>query len=214
MSAKQRRPLPLLRVHKPPEVRPESLRRRTAPTREDRAGGHRSTRNPLPRRTDDQRPFARANAEAETRCPEFEQRLASISAEITRAEQALERYYEAFEPGAQNTPPTPHRRATRQRPRRDPPHLPASHTPGLRNVRKSGRNQTLRKPSAARRGPSRGSVMSAPLGPPFGSRSEGGPLGWREPVTLRANEVGVKLRRRQFPVSSLSLSSRQPCALG
>jgi hypothetical protein len=34
--------------------------------------------------------FAKANAEAETRRPEFEQRLASISAEITRAEQALE----------------------------------------------------------------------------------------------------------------------------
>jgi site-specific DNA recombinase len=43
--------------------------------------------------------FARANAEAEKRRPEFEQRLASISAEITRAEQALERYYEAFEQG-------------------------------------------------------------------------------------------------------------------
>gem|GEM_PF-2785962 len=43
--------------------------------------------------------LARANAEAETRRPEFEQRLASISAEITRAEQALERYYEAFEQG-------------------------------------------------------------------------------------------------------------------
>jgi site-specific DNA recombinase len=33
------------------------------------------------------------------RRPEFEQRLASIGAEITRAEQALERYYEAFEQG-------------------------------------------------------------------------------------------------------------------
>lgn len=43
--------------------------------------------------------FAMANVDAETRRPEFEQRLASIAAEITRAEQALERYYEAFEQG-------------------------------------------------------------------------------------------------------------------
>jgi exonuclease VII small subunit len=42
---------------------------------------------------------ASANAEAEKRRPEFEQRLASIGAEITRAEQGLERYYEAFEQG-------------------------------------------------------------------------------------------------------------------
>ncbi|HZO77013.1 MAG TPA: recombinase family protein [Solirubrobacteraceae bacterium] len=40
-----------------------------------------------------------ANAETEKRRPEFEQRLASIGAEIARAEQALERYYEAFEQG-------------------------------------------------------------------------------------------------------------------
>jgi len=43
--------------------------------------------------------LAQAQAEAERRRPEFEQRLASIAAEITRAEQALERYYEAFEQG-------------------------------------------------------------------------------------------------------------------
>jgi hypothetical protein len=42
---------------------------------------------------------AKANAEAEKRRPDFEQRLASIGAEITRAERALERYYEAFEQG-------------------------------------------------------------------------------------------------------------------
>ena len=42
---------------------------------------------------------ASANAETERRRPEFEQRLASIGAEIARAEQALERYYEAFEQG-------------------------------------------------------------------------------------------------------------------
>jgi exonuclease VII small subunit len=43
--------------------------------------------------------LAKATAEAEKRRPEFEQRLASIGAEITRAEQALDRYYEAFEQG-------------------------------------------------------------------------------------------------------------------
>jgi site-specific DNA recombinase len=43
--------------------------------------------------------IADANAETEKRRPEFEQRLASVGAEITRAEQALERYYEAFEQG-------------------------------------------------------------------------------------------------------------------
>jgi site-specific DNA recombinase len=43
--------------------------------------------------------LANATAEADRRRPEFEQRLASINAEITRAEQALERYYEAFERG-------------------------------------------------------------------------------------------------------------------
>jgi len=43
--------------------------------------------------------LATATAEAEKRRPELEQRLASIAAEITRAEQALERYYEAFEQG-------------------------------------------------------------------------------------------------------------------
>jgi site-specific DNA recombinase len=40
-----------------------------------------------------------ANAETEKQRPEFEQQLASIGAEIARAEQALERYYEAFEQG-------------------------------------------------------------------------------------------------------------------
>jgi site-specific DNA recombinase len=40
-----------------------------------------------------------ASAETEKRRPEFEQRLASIAAEVVRAEQALERYYEAFEQG-------------------------------------------------------------------------------------------------------------------
>jgi site-specific DNA recombinase len=43
--------------------------------------------------------LAKATADAEERRPEFEQRLASISAEIARAGQALERYYEAFEQG-------------------------------------------------------------------------------------------------------------------
>ena len=43
--------------------------------------------------------LTRANADAERRRPEFERRLVSITAEITRAEQALERYYEAFEQG-------------------------------------------------------------------------------------------------------------------
>jgi site-specific DNA recombinase len=43
--------------------------------------------------------FAMANADAEKRRPEFEQRLASIRAETTRAEQSLKRYYEAFEQG-------------------------------------------------------------------------------------------------------------------
>ena len=43
--------------------------------------------------------LTKATAEAETRRPELAQRLASIGAEITRAEQALERYYEAFERG-------------------------------------------------------------------------------------------------------------------
>jgi site-specific DNA recombinase len=42
---------------------------------------------------------ARAQAEAERNRPEIEQRLGSIRAEITRAERALERYYEAFEQG-------------------------------------------------------------------------------------------------------------------
>ncbi|MGH9248762.1 MAG: hypothetical protein ACRD0W_04490, partial [Acidimicrobiales bacterium] len=37
--------------------------------------------------------------EAERARPEIEQRLASIGAEIARPEQALERYYEAFELG-------------------------------------------------------------------------------------------------------------------
>ena len=41
--------------------------------------------------------LAKATAEAAKRRPESEHRLASIAAEITRAEQALERYYEAFE---------------------------------------------------------------------------------------------------------------------
>jgi exonuclease VII small subunit len=44
--------------------------------------------------------ITKANEEAERRRPEFEQRFASIGAEITRAEQALERYYEAFEQGS------------------------------------------------------------------------------------------------------------------
>jgi site-specific DNA recombinase len=43
--------------------------------------------------------LATAQAAAEQRRPELEQRLASIGAEITRTEQALERYYEAFERG-------------------------------------------------------------------------------------------------------------------
>ena len=43
--------------------------------------------------------LARANADAEKLRPESEQRLASIGAEITRAEHALDRYYDAFEQG-------------------------------------------------------------------------------------------------------------------
>ena len=43
--------------------------------------------------------LAKAQADAAQRRPELEQRLASIGAEITRAEQSLERYYEAFEQG-------------------------------------------------------------------------------------------------------------------
>ena len=43
--------------------------------------------------------LAKATTDAEERRPEFEQQLASIGAEINRAEQALERYYEAFEQG-------------------------------------------------------------------------------------------------------------------
>ncbi len=43
--------------------------------------------------------LAQAEREAERNHPEIEQRLASIRAEIARAEQALERYYEAFEQG-------------------------------------------------------------------------------------------------------------------
>ena len=145
--------------------------------------------------------LAKATAAAEKRRPEFEQLLASIGAEIARAEQSLERYYEAFEQGKlspercedrlthlqtrlddlraqraelelqaphaassaptaadlaevadlveeviadanpQETklaPPPAHRRATRQQPHRDPADLPARHTGGLRNIRKSG----------------------------------------------------------------------------
>ena len=43
--------------------------------------------------------LAKAALEAEQARPEIEQRLFSITAEISRAEQALERYYEAFEQG-------------------------------------------------------------------------------------------------------------------
>jgi site-specific DNA recombinase len=43
--------------------------------------------------------LAKADQEAERARPEVEQRLASVHAEIARAEQALERYYEAFEQG-------------------------------------------------------------------------------------------------------------------
>jgi site-specific DNA recombinase len=43
--------------------------------------------------------LTKATVEAEKRQPELEQRLASITAEISRAEQALDRYYEAFEQG-------------------------------------------------------------------------------------------------------------------
>lgn len=43
--------------------------------------------------------LAKTQADAEQQPPEIEQRLASIGAEITRAEQALEGYYEAFEHG-------------------------------------------------------------------------------------------------------------------
>jgi len=44
-----------------------------------------------------------------------------------------------------------HRGTARQRSGGDPPHLPHRHARGLRNVRKSGRNRTLRKPGGARR---------------------------------------------------------------
>jgi site-specific DNA recombinase len=43
--------------------------------------------------------LAQAEQEAARARPEIEQRLSSIGAEIARAEQALERYYEAFEQG-------------------------------------------------------------------------------------------------------------------
>jgi site-specific DNA recombinase len=43
--------------------------------------------------------LAQAERESARARPEIEQRLASVKAEIARAEQALERYYEAFEQG-------------------------------------------------------------------------------------------------------------------
>jgi len=43
--------------------------------------------------------IAKAEAKARQQRPAIEQRIASIGAEIARAEQALERYYEAFEQG-------------------------------------------------------------------------------------------------------------------
>src|SRR5437667_220300 len=41
---------------------------------------------------------------------------------------------------AKGAPPAPHRRASRQQPRRDPAHLPAHHAPGLRSG--PGRDRT------------------------------------------------------------------------
>jgi exonuclease VII small subunit len=95
---RQRRPLPLLRLHRPPEVRAEGLRQPAPPSREARTRRHHSADPPLPRQRSD-RGNTRQRATGGRATPEIEQRLAAIQAEITRGEQALERYYEAFEQG-------------------------------------------------------------------------------------------------------------------
>jgi hypothetical protein len=51
VSERQRRPLPLLRLHRPPKIRTESLRRRPPPARETRTSRPAPTRQRLPRRT-------------------------------------------------------------------------------------------------------------------------------------------------------------------
>ncbi len=54
MSApRQRRPLPLLRLHRPPEIRAKSLHERAAPTRETRTRRHRPAHQALPRQPPD-----------------------------------------------------------------------------------------------------------------------------------------------------------------
>ncbi len=68
-----------------------------------------------------QQAIAKAEAKAKRQRPALEQRLASIGAEIARAEQAIERYYEAFEQGTlsrRHDARRGHTRAHGRRPRR------------------------------------------------------------------------------------------------
>ncbi|MCP9486396.1 MAG: recombinase family protein [Gaiellaceae bacterium MAG52_C11] len=95
--------------------------------------------------------LAKAARDAEQARPELEQRVASIAAEIARAEQALERYYEAFEQGTlspQRCNQTAH--ATPSAPRRPPRPtrrtLPHNATRG-RTRAHGGRSRCGRRPT-------------------------------------------------------------------
>ena len=94
-----RPPQPVLRLHGPPKYGPKACDGERLPRENLEAA---VLRQLAPVYRDEQLiadALAKATAEAERGLPELKQRLASISAEITRAEQALERYYEAFEQG-------------------------------------------------------------------------------------------------------------------
>jgi hypothetical protein len=89
---RERQPLPLLRLLRSPEVRPQSLRRRTPSEEEDRAGSHRPARVPVPRRARDQRCINEGERRSREATPRVRAPAHPISAEITRAEEALELY--------------------------------------------------------------------------------------------------------------------------
>ena len=96
----KRRHLPLLRLLRPTEARPQGLRRRAAT--KGQAGGRdpRPANQALPARRPHPRRDQQAAASSGTDRAQLTEQRASLAKEITRAERAIERYQDAFENGA------------------------------------------------------------------------------------------------------------------
>jgi hypothetical protein len=95
----QRRPLPLLRLLRPTEARPQRLRRRTYPPRQLEAAVIHQLASLYRDGTLIREALGAATAKAQRKRPKLEEERRALADETRRAERALARYYTAFETG-------------------------------------------------------------------------------------------------------------------